>query len=62
MSFKIRRKWSSFCDSHYLDSFGNESDSFFAKRFSTREEAERFKNQNVWKHTGFSSDWEIIKD
>ena len=60
--YKIRKKWSSMCDSEYVDSFGNKCDSFFAKEFSSKEDAERNKESLTWHHNSFQSDWEIVKD
>ncbi len=62
MGYKIRRKYSSRCDSEYVDSFGNDCDSFFAKKFNSQEEAERNKNSLTWHKNGFQSDYEIVED
>lgn len=62
MSYKIRRKWSSRFDEHYVDSFGCECDSFLAKKFDSREEAERNKHRLTWDKEGFSSDWEVVQE
>jgi hypothetical protein len=58
MSYKIRRKFTTAGDNHYMSSFDRETDSFEATRFNSREEAERAIKRNAWKYEGFSSDWE----
>ena len=47
MSYKIRRKFTTAGDNHYMSSFDRETDSFEATRFNSREEAERAIKRNL---------------
>lgn len=59
MSYTIKRKWSSYDEGHVNRWGDNEGSRFEAKKFDTREEAEREKRNLTWKLNGLSEDFEI---